>query len=224
MNIKRSTIPLETRNDASLIPPSFPPSLNRSSPQATTLTSSLINIHNKAKEAYMNSPNLVLIDEHNNTAKNTFVLLWYSYIKDLSVISPRIALCEPSSEEAASILENPDVENYFIVIDNEIVGFLLLGKNGNKHEESDWFIAETYVKKEFQNKGIGKTVVRQLLLKRRGAYCLFILKKNFRARRFWKEIFAECEYEDVSSQFLCEHTPEDAIFRMYSPQSLPHQQ
>lgn len=143
--------------------------------------------------------------------------MYKAYIAELSTFSSRVSEEKVSEEETREIWSNPDILMYFINHENKNVGFLMLGINGNKHEESNWFIGEFYIAKKHQGQGIGKTVICDLLQKQRGRYCFYVLKKNIRAKEFWKRVFAGCAYENTTNNYFCELTPADCYFNMYSP-------
>lgn len=165
----------------------------------------------------MFNPALSLCDKNNINLIPVFTELWTAYVDELSVFSKRLQ-DEPVTEgEILSMWYNPDLEIYFVSLDQEYIGFLLLGINGNKHECSDWFIGEFYIAKKWQSKGIGKSVVNQLLSRKKGSYCMFILRNNVRALEFWKRTFDKNGYENTSERFFCGSTPDDCYFRMYEP-------
>ena len=150
-------------------------------------------------------------------AFSSFLAMYKSYIEELSAFSQRLRDEPVSIMEVCDIWNNPDVELYFVMHDDEPAGFIVLGINANKHESSDWFIGEFYIKKNLQSKGIGKSAVKSLLREKKGKYCFFVLKNNIRARAFWKKAFSENQYIDTTCLYKCSHTPNDCIFKMFSP-------
>ena len=114
---------------------------------------------------------------------------------------------------------NPDIEIYFVLAGKSVIGFLVLGINENKHESSDWFIGEFYIAKNYQSQGIGKKVIGDLLKRKKGSYCLFILRNNVRALQFWDKAFGTNNYVNTTERFFCNCTPDDCIFKMYEPQN-----
>ena len=146
-----------------------------------------------------------------------FGSLYRDYVAELSEFSDNLKAKPVTKNELLRICYNRSLEKYFVLANDQIVGFLLLGVNKNKHEASDWFIGEFYIKKSHQEQKIGQSVIQKMLENQKGRYCLFILNKNKRAKYFWDKVFTECGYRDVSSDYFCDCVPDDCIFRMYGP-------
>ena len=143
-----------------------------------------------------------------------FTCLYKDYATELSEYSDRLRANPVRESELFNICRNPDLERYFISCNGQIVGFLLVGINNNKHEESDRYIAEFYIAKEFQSKGIGKAAVTQYIEENSGVYCLHILKKNTRAIYFWSGVFSDLGYTEISWKYP-NLSNEDTFFKMY---------
>ena len=86
-------------------------------------------------------------------AFSSFLAMYKSYIEELSAFSQRLRDEPVSIMEVCDIWNNPDVELYFVMHDDEPAGFIVLGINANKHESSDWFIGEFYIKKNLYFSG-----------------------------------------------------------------------
>ena len=84
---------------------------------------------------------------------------------------------------------------------HDIIGFWILGKNGNCHPDADYFIAEAYIKPEYRREGIMSDRISDWIKKyrktgnRNGKFCLFVLSKNEVAKKFWKHVFDRCGYK-----------------------------
>lgn len=155
-------------------------------------------------------------DLHNTGEYIEFRNMYGSYIEELSAFTDRLKDF-PLSDETASIWPLPCIQKRFVIYDGKIVGFLLIGIDENKHPDSDWYIEEFYIKKEYQNQGIGQAVVKEMLNSAKGRDCLFILNGNQRASHFWEKVFVDSGYENVSSNFVDIAPMEDCEFRMYEP-------
>ena len=176
-------------------------------------------VENTEEEPHSRSNNeniLFKCDISDTQALNKFGDMYCAYISDLSVFSERLR-SEPVTENEITGIWNADnIEKLFITHEGKIVGFLLLGILANKHPESDYFIAEFYIQKEYRSLGIGTLAARELL-ENKGKYCLFILKDNERAISFWNKAFELCGYKDVSEQYTTNCCPSDCLFYMYEP-------
>lgn len=121
-----------------------------------------------------------------------FIPMWIEYTKELHKFSDFVQ--ESNSEEAAGLyndfINNPDVEMYVIKSDGIVCGFLILGRRSNTHPDTDIYIQEFYIKPDFRRKGIGKSVISNLLKNTPAKYCLYILNANTVAKSFWQNIFS----------------------------------
>lgn len=121
-----------------------------------------------------------------------FIPMWTEYTKELHTFSDFVH--EDDIKEAYELYckfeKNPDVEMYSANADGVICGFLILGRRSNTHPGTDVFIQELYIKQDYRGKGIGKTVIFDLLKNKPAKYCLYILKENTPAKSFWKSIFS----------------------------------
>ena len=165
----------------------------------------------------MNITSLIPCTKGNKEHYNAFANLYSAYIDELSAFSQRISKEEVSVSEIDFMWEAGNMEILLITVDEEIVGFVVLGIHDNKHEASDYFVGEFYIAKSKQGQGIGGATVKQLLNCRKGKYCMFILKKNERAICFWRTAFAHEGYRDVSKDYHCASVPDDCYFKMYAP-------
>lgn len=148
-----------------------------------------------------------------------FTRLYKDYITELSKHSSRIRSNPVRESQLFDICRNPDLERYFISCDEQIVGFLLVGINGNKHEDSNRYIAEFYISEEFQSKGIGKAAAERYIRENPGAYCLYILRENARAIYFWSSVFFDLKYVETSWKYP-NMSDRETFFKMYEQKDL----
>ena len=146
----------------------------------------------------------------------TFTRLYKDYFTELSAISPSISDSVKESD-IFNMCRNRELERYLISFNDNIVGFLLIGIEGNKHPDSDKYIGEFYIAKQYQSQGIGKEVMTEYLRKNKQKYSLYILKKNERAILFWNNVFNACGYKDISWKYTAEKTAVRLFFKMYKP-------
>jgi predicted acetyltransferase len=90
---------------------------------------------------------------------------------------------------------NNDFFPYFIKMDNEIVGFVLLTKNfsmiKNAPEKNCYIIQEMFILNRYKRKGIGKNVVLQLFNKYIGKWEIGTLPNSKDVTIFWEKIIGE---------------------------------
>ena len=76
-----------------------------------------------------------------------------------------------------------DHKPYFIYVENEIAGFVLLRRYPEC--KSIWDIEQYFVLKKFKGQGVGKRAFQQLTEKYPGQWQVRILKENKMAIKFW---------------------------------------
>ncbi len=140
------------------------------------------------------------------TDSTDFIPMWIEYTKELHSYSDSVQMSnnEEASKLYCNFKKNPDVEIYAINANDRVCGFLILGRRSNTHPSTDIYIQELYVKSDFRRKGIGKSVISDLLKGEPARYCLYIIKENKPAKLFWQSIFSQ---PGVSMLSLSEITP-----------------
>lgn len=90
---------------------------------------------------------------------------------------------------------------YFIKVDNQIVGFILVNKYSIVEIKAN-SIAEFYVKKEYRNKGIGKTAAYKVFNMFPGKWEIREREKNIMAYKFWNKVIGEYTNQSFSELIL----------------------
>ncbi len=133
-------------------------------------------------------------------AERDFVLMYDDYIRELAQYTP--------------LLKNHDINKTFqmyseyrceaftrinVICDGTGVvnGFMVLGIAPNTHPDTNYFIAEFFIKKEYRRKNIGSKYVLDFIKTHPGKYCMFILDKNEVAKCFWFETFNRAGYKPI---------------------------
>lgn len=73
--------------------------------------------------------------------------------------------------------------------DDEPIGFLMIGTGENCHPDADYYIADAYIKPEYRRRGYMSGVLREVIDKHPGIYCLLILNENSIGKIFWYTFF-----------------------------------
>lgn len=102
-----------------------------------------------------------------------------------------------------------EVECYMIRLGCVAIGFAIIGIGSNKHPDSDFFVAEFFVKKEYRNMGYGSSAFCKLVKNfysqhpknNAGRICLMCIKENKVAKMFLQNVFAKIGYSDVSEEY-----------------------
>lgn len=77
---------------------------------------------------------------------------------------------------------------------NTLIGFLLIGTPPNCHPNANIYIEEAYIAPSHRNRGHMTTFATAFIAAHPGTYCLFILKNNHAAKRFWQRVFESLDY------------------------------
>ena len=95
---------------------------------------------------------------------------------------------------------NKGIRHYLIRDNSTVYGFVSIGVGKEaKPVGCDYYIVDTYIKPEYQRKGIGEWMVKDIRKRYRGTVFLYIKRGNKRAKSFWGKMFADCE--DVRGKF-----------------------
>ena len=144
----------------------------------------------------------------------SFLSMYKSYFNELQIYQE---LPELKKEDIDGMLSNVELDIYIISENNINIGFILLGFGENKHILSDWYLAEFYIRPDYRRNGFGTKALMDLTKKEPGKYCLYIIKTNLPAKRFWDHAFREAGYCDNTSDFDQSIAPDGLEFRFYSP-------
>lgn len=122
--------------------------------------------------------------ETNHENYKTFMKMWIRYVKDLRQKDLRVDPFNPAG--FYEFYHNKRFRHFFMLDNEDIVGFISVVP---RHGEV--YIAETYIKEEYQDKGYGTKMVEELKKVYAGkSFVLEILCNNIRAFKFWNKCFA----------------------------------
>lgn len=119
----------------------------------------------------------------------------YKYMDDAEILDNFIKIRHGDVEHWMDVY--PDNANNCAAhrTKHDIIGFWILGQNGNCHPDADYFIAETYIRPEYRREGIMSDRISDWIKTYGGKFCLFVLSKNEVAKKFWENVFDRCGYE-----------------------------
>lgn len=126
------------------------------------------------------------------------ISLYLEYLAELDsfLASPPTESKEEMEQWALDYL-SWDYANIIPVIRKEhLVGFLIVCSKPECHPACDWFIAQTYIKKEYRGKGIMSGLAKEYIRNHPGRYCLFIVNNNEKAKKFWMRVFMDLNYSE----------------------------
>ena len=105
------------------------------------------------------------------------------YFQELHGIDGHVRIQTPE------MIRNEYVKNiftdfYLITENGKTAGFVITGSGENCHPCAQMYIEALYVKPAFRRKGTGTEAVREIL-KDTNSICMYVLKKNTVAKKFW---------------------------------------
>lgn len=88
---------------------------------------------------------------------------------------------------------NPRYEPYFIKVDNNLAGFVLIDDEFMvlKDDNTSYDLSEIFILNYYQRKGIGKKVAKEIFDTHRGKWEVRPVPKNNNALNFWLNVISE---------------------------------
>ncbi|MDG5473719.1 GNAT family N-acetyltransferase [Jeotgalibacillus sp. ET6] len=120
--------------------------------------------------------------------------LYSLYLHDLSKFTSTIDIGADGSFEYESLDKFWKVDGlspYFIKIDDNIIGFILLLERPFLKKENDYGVNDIFLLNKYKGKGIGRQAIEKLFQEKRGRYFVIELIENKSAVCFWKKLYTE---------------------------------
>lgn len=120
-----------------------------------------------------------------------------AYMDEFHLISGD-PICEEAKKDIyrKTILRN-DTEWIDIFDNNNLIGFLIIGRGLNCHPDADFFIQEAYIVPAYRNQGHMTSAITRYIQNHGGKICLLILNENHIAKIFWKNTFDKLGYKQI---------------------------
>jgi predicted acetyltransferase len=99
---------------------------------------------------------------------------------------------------------------YFIKIDNELAGFVLLNTVG-EYSDTEWNMGEFFIVAKYQSKGIGKQVAELVWQRYPGKWEVSVIPENKRSLNFWRKIIADFTKNKYTEEM------KDVIYDKFQP-------
>ena len=131
--------------------------------------------------------------------KNLFSL----YLHDLSKFTSQIELGVDGSfeyEELEAFWEIDGLSPYFILIDENIIGFILLVERPFLKKDFDFGVNDLFILNNYKRQGLGSKAVKKLFQVKKGKYFVIELLENRPAVLFWKRIYIELNIQFEEKQ------------------------
>lgn len=85
--------------------------------------------------------------------------------------------------------DDPTREAFLIKIGDELVGFVLLHKEGTQ-PQTDWNIGEFFILAKFQGKGVGSLIAKEVWKTHPGIWEISVIPDNKPALAFWRQVIS----------------------------------
>jgi len=86
---------------------------------------------------------------------------------------------------------------YFIQLGNEVIGLCFINKNSPFGYQTDFFLAEFYIKPACRKSGHGTKAVQAILEVYKGQWELAFFVKNAAALKFWPVVLSKSGIKDI---------------------------
>ncbi|WP_128893746.1 GNAT family N-acetyltransferase [Longirhabdus pacifica] len=142
---------------------------------------------------------LKLADNSGHTIMKNLLSL---YLHDLSKYMDDLELNEQGLYEYDGLylyFEKNDLLPYFIMLDDKVIGFMLLSLPPFAPCDADFYVNEIFILKKYRRHGYGSQAVHHIFKRYKGNYFIFQSQKNKEAIDFWKKTLnqADIQYEEM---------------------------
>ncbi|KQL54922.1 hypothetical protein AN964_16385 [Heyndrickxia shackletonii] len=113
------------------------------------------------------------------------------YIYEFSKYIPEITLEENGSYKPFDLdpyWESPDLHPFFIMLENEYIGFALIESEKDGHPNT---VKEFFIIQKYNGKGFGKRAAIQLFQMFPGSWKVTQIAKNYPAQAFWRSVISD---------------------------------
>ncbi|GGP14889.1 GNAT family N-acetyltransferase [Oceanobacillus neutriphilus] len=143
----------------------------------------------------------VTLKEILESEKSKLRNLYSLYLHDLSKFTSMIDIGAEASFEYESLDKLWEVDGlspYFIKLDDNIIGFILLLERPFLKKENDFGVNDIFILNKYKGKGMGKQAIEKLFQEKSGKYFVIELVENKPAISFWKKLYTKLniQYEE----------------------------
>jgi predicted acetyltransferase len=152
----------------------------------------------------------VTLQEVQETESTILGNLYSLYLHDLSRFTTNLNINAEGFfeyEDFHMFWKVDGVTPYFIKVDDNIIGFLLLLERPFLKKENDFGINDIFILNKYKGKGLGKQVIETLFKEKKGKYFVIELVENTPAFSFWKKVYRELNIEFEEKEELVDDEP-----------------
>ncbi|QUG41660.1 GNAT family N-acetyltransferase [Psychrobacillus sp. INOP01] len=127
------------------------------------------------------------------------------YLHELSNFTTNLDVGEDGAfhyEELDKFWDIDGLSPYFIKLDDEIIGFLLLLERPFLKKSYDYGINDFFILNKYKGKGLAVQAVGKIFEEKPGQYFVLQVVENKRAVAFWKKVYNELNIETDERQDL----------------------
>ena len=135
----------------------------------------------------------IVLKEVSETEKTILANLYSLYLHDLSKFTSQIEVGDDGSFQYEGLDEFWGIEGlspYFIILDNNIIGFILLVERPFLQSEYDLGVNDIFILNKYKGRGLGRQAIETLFKEKKGKYFVIELMENKPAISFWKKIYS----------------------------------
>lgn len=145
----------------------------------------------------------LILKEVLESEKSILRNLYSLYLHELSNFTSNLDLGEDGMfhfEELDSFWEIDGLSPYFIKLNEEIIGFILLVERPFLKKSNDYGINDFFILNQYKGKGLAGQAAKKMFEEKRGQYFIIQVLENKRAVAFWKKIYRELNIEIYETQ------------------------
>lgn len=142
----------------------------------------------------------------NSETKHILENLMSLYLHDLSEFADDLKIDVNGKFQYDGLelyITKDELKPYFIYLEDNIVGFVLVNKGKYASKGIDFLVHEFFILKSFRRKGIGAIAIKKLINDNKGKYEVMQLVNNKTAINFWNKFYinTEIEYKETMEMY-----------------------
>jgi len=137
------------------------------------------------------------------TEKTILQNLYSLYLHDLSKFTTLLDIGEQGNfeyEEIDDFWELDGLTPYFILLDKDIIGFMLLLERPFLKKDYDFGINDLFILNKYKGQGLGRKAIQELFKVKKGKYFVIELIENSPAVSFWKNVYSDLNIQYTEKQ------------------------
>ncbi|MEK3977730.1 GNAT family N-acetyltransferase [Psychrobacillus sp. FSL K6-2836] len=147
----------------------------------------------------------IILKEVLESEKSILNNLYSLYLHDLSKFTSMIDIEEDGCfqyEGLESFWEIDGISPFFLKLDNNIIGFLLLLERPFLTKDNDFGVNDIFILNKYKGKGMGRQAIEKLFQEKPGKYFVIELVENGPAISFWKKVYSTLNIQFEEKQDL----------------------